>query len=45
MSVFWDIAPCGLVEIDRRFVGAYCLHYQGDAVVMEAGKYLLFRIW
>jgi hypothetical protein len=30
MTVFWDVAPCSLVEIDRRFTGAYCLHHQGD---------------
>jgi hypothetical protein len=30
MAVFWDVATCSLVEIDRRFKGAYCLHQQGD---------------
>jgi hypothetical protein len=30
MAVFWDVAPCGLVDIDRRLRGAYCLHHQGD---------------
>jgi hypothetical protein len=28
--VFWDVAPCSLVEIYRRFRGAYCLYHQGD---------------
>jgi hypothetical protein len=28
MAVFWDVAPCSLVEIDRRFRGAFCLHHQ-----------------
>jgi hypothetical protein len=23
MTVFWDTAPCSLVEIDRSFRGAY----------------------
>jgi hypothetical protein len=23
MTVFWDIAPCSLVEVDRRFRGVY----------------------
>jgi hypothetical protein len=27
--VFWDVAPCSHVEVDRRFRGAYCLHRQG----------------
>jgi hypothetical protein len=40
MITFWDIAPCSVVEVDRRFRGVYCLHDQGDeyiiAVIMEA---------
>jgi hypothetical protein len=28
MRAFWDVAPCSLVGVDRRFRGAYCLHYQ-----------------
>jgi hypothetical protein len=34
--VFWDIAPCSDVEVDRRFRGAYCLNHQGDVLMMEA---------
>jgi hypothetical protein len=30
MTVFWDIAPCSLVEVDRCFRGAYRLYHQGD---------------
>jgi hypothetical protein len=26
--VFWDVAPCSHVEVDRRFRGAYCLHHR-----------------
>jgi hypothetical protein len=26
-DVFWDVAPCSLVETDRRF-GVLCLHHQ-----------------
>jgi hypothetical protein len=29
MTVFWDVSPCSLVEVYRRFRGAYCLHHQG----------------
>jgi hypothetical protein len=29
-TAFWDIAPCSLVEVDRRFRGAYCLLHHGD---------------
>jgi hypothetical protein len=28
VRAFWDTAPCGLVELDRRFRGAYCLHHR-----------------
>jgi hypothetical protein len=28
--VFWDVAPCSHVEVDRRFVGAYCPHHRPD---------------
>jgi hypothetical protein len=35
MMVFWGVAPCTLVEIDRLFISAYCFHHQG-ALVMEA---------
>jgi hypothetical protein len=34
MTVFYDVAPCSLVEIGRRFRDAYCLHHQG-ALIME----------
>jgi hypothetical protein len=34
LRVFWDIAPCSHVEVDRRFRGAYCLHHQW-ALMME----------
>jgi hypothetical protein len=37
MAVFWVVAPCSLVEVYRRFRGAYCLHHQGD-------EYYLFKI-
>jgi len=30
MTAFWDIAPRSLVEVDRRFRDAQCLHHQGD---------------
>jgi hypothetical protein len=30
MSVFWDAVPCGLIETNRCFRGASCLHHQGD---------------
>jgi hypothetical protein len=32
-AVFWDVAPCRLVEADPRFRVAYCLHRQGMEAV------------
>jgi hypothetical protein len=34
MTVFWNVAPCRLVEVYRLFRGAYYLHHQSDE--MEA---------
>jgi hypothetical protein len=41
MTVFWDAAPCGLVEIDRRFRSAYCLHHQGEEYLIRWTPYAL----
>jgi hypothetical protein len=30
ITVFWDVAPCSLIEVYRRFIGACCLHHQGE---------------
>jgi hypothetical protein len=30
MTVFRDVAPCRVEEIDRCFKGAYCLHHPHD---------------
>jgi hypothetical protein len=29
MAVFWVVALRGLVWVNQRFVGPYCLHHQG----------------
>jgi hypothetical protein len=37
MRVFWDIAPCSLAGVDRRFVLAYYILHQGIiALIMDA---------
>jgi hypothetical protein len=45
MAVFWRDEPCSLVEIYRRFRGAYCLHHQGDEYrskhLWNVGQFLL----
>jgi hypothetical protein len=39
MAVFWFVAPCSLVEVYRRFRGAYCLHHECSiALMMEAAS-------
>jgi hypothetical protein len=40
MAVVWNVAPCSLVEIDRRFRGAYCPHHQGDRPDDEGSEHL-----
>jgi hypothetical protein len=30
MIAFWVAVPCSLVEVERRFSSAYCLHHHGD---------------
>jgi hypothetical protein len=34
-GAFWDVPLCGVIEVNRRFRGAYCLRRQG-AEMMEA---------
>jgi hypothetical protein len=36
VAVFWDVAPCNMVDIDRRFRGASCLHHQHLRTFMVA---------
>jgi hypothetical protein len=36
MIPFWDIAQYSLVEVDRRFRGAYCLHHQAGGNSLSA---------
>jgi hypothetical protein len=45
MAVFWDVATCGLVDRDRRFRGAYCLHHQGDNWNMDPGILACGAVW
>jgi hypothetical protein len=41
--VFWDVAPCSHVEVDRRLRGAYCLHHQGDHRPGDRGSTHLWK--
>jgi hypothetical protein len=31
-SIFWDIASCSLLKVNRRFRGTCCLHLQGQSI-------------
>jgi hypothetical protein len=33
MNVFWDVAPCNLVDIYQRFKDAYCLRHEDDGCI------------
>jgi hypothetical protein len=33
--IFWDITPCSLLKVNRRFGGTYCLHLQGWRISWE----------
>jgi hypothetical protein len=43
VTVFWDVTPCSLVEVYRRFRGACCLHHQGGCP--EASVNFYQTIW
>jgi hypothetical protein len=41
IAVFWDVAQCCLVDIDRRFKGALFLHHQeGSGLLWNVGRCL-----
>jgi hypothetical protein len=41
MTAFWDIALCSLVEVDRRFRGAYWLH---PHIIDDGGSKRLWNV-
>jgi hypothetical protein len=43
--VFWDVAPCSLIEVYQRFRGTYCIHHHspddgGSKHLRNVGKFL-----
>jgi hypothetical protein len=40
MAVFWDVAPCSLVEVYQRFGGPCCLHHQGDVTAVRTSNFI-----
>jgi hypothetical protein len=35
MAVFWDVAPCNLVDIARSFIGVYLITLMIEAKVKQ----------
>jgi hypothetical protein len=48
MTVFWDVAPCSLIQTDPCFGGAYCLHhcpnYGGSKNLWNISQFLTGQI-
>jgi hypothetical protein len=46
-TVFRDVVSCSLVEVDRRFRGAYCFHHQGSGygVFKDAAESLIVHLY
>jgi hypothetical protein len=50
-NIFWDVTPCSLIEVHRRFGGIYCLHIRGRKVSQEinqpeaGGKQVSITFW
>jgi hypothetical protein len=44
IRVLWDVAPYSYVEVDRRFIGAYCLHHQGENLPEDGGNTHLWNV-
>jgi hypothetical protein len=40
MTVYWDVSPFSLIEIDQRSRGAYCLHHQDDEKHAREGLHI-----
>jgi hypothetical protein len=36
MVVLWNVAPCSLVDVDRRFRGPYRFHHQGGEAHLKS---------
>jgi hypothetical protein len=39
-TVFWDVAPCTLVEADWRLTGVYCPDGEGSEHLWNVGQFL-----
>jgi hypothetical protein len=39
ITLIWNVKPCGLVKVCRRFGGTYCFHFHGRKL-RKASSYL-----
>jgi hypothetical protein len=44
-TIFWDIAPCSLVQVDQRFRCSSCPQYQGGRVTSETSAKFYQTTW
>jgi hypothetical protein len=44
MAAFWDVAACSVVQLHRRFSGAFCLHHQDDDGIKVSKLVLLLFV-
>jgi hypothetical protein len=44
LRVFWDVAPCNHVEVDRLFRGVYCLRHRPDDGVHTSETTVNFNV-
>jgi hypothetical protein len=40
-TTFWDITPCSMMEVNRRFGGTYRLHIQDQGISQAGSKQIL----
>jgi hypothetical protein len=40
MTIFWAVAPCIVIDIDRRFRGAYCLNNKAPEFYLDDVTFL-----
>jgi hypothetical protein len=43
VTVFWDVVPCSLVEVYRRFRGSCRVHHQGE--LQYRGQTTIFEVY
>jgi hypothetical protein len=42
-TIFWDITPCSLLQVNRRSGGTYSLHFQGRKISQGSSAFRLLQ--